>query len=179
MIEQIKKRERYKELASSIVCGYYGIDIGQPTRIREYVIARAMYYKILRANTNMSFQEIAKIFNKHHATVIHSIKQLEGIMEEDYSLRSDFLVINTKFTEAIEDIYSENLDELLTVKEESEEYYMLLSDFNDLNQRHRALRIAHKELIESNEKLNGRYKRLCDKYDERESYFYKNGYIIR
>lgn len=179
MIEQIKKRERYKELANSIVCGYYGIDIGQPTRIREYVIARAMYYKILRANTNMSFQEIAKIFNKHHATVLHSIKQLDGIMEQDYSLRSDFLVINTKFTDAIEKIYSENLDELLDVEEESEEYYMLLSDFNDLNQRHRALRIAHKELIESNEKLNEKYKRLKNKHEEREYYYQRNGYVLK
>lgn len=179
MIEQIKKRERYKELANSIVCGYYGININEPTRIREYVIARAMFYKILRSNTNMSFQEIANIFNKHHATVLHSIKQLEGIMEQDYSLRSDYLAINTKFTEAIEDIYSENLDELLDVKEESETYYMLLSDFNDLNKRHRALRKAHRQLVESNEELNGRYKRLKKKYDDREWYYHRNGFIIK
>lgn len=179
MIEQIKKREEYKELANSIVSNYYDIEISEPTRMREYVIGRSIYYKILRTNTNMSFQEIAKSFGKNHATILHSIKQLDDLMGHDYSLRSDYLAINNKFTEAIEHIYSENLEEFISTREDSEEYLMLLSDFKELNKRHRALRKSHKELIESNEKLNQKYKRLYDKYEERESYFYKNGYIIR
>jgi chromosomal replication initiation ATPase DnaA len=69
-----------------------------------------MYYKVLRANTNMSFQEIANTFNKNHATVMHSIKQLDGIMEMDYSLRSDYLSINDRFVQAIDDLYECNLD---------------------------------------------------------------------
>ena len=179
MIEQIKKRERYKKIANLIVCDYFNIDIKKPTRIREYVTARSMYYKVLRANTNMSFQEIANTFNKNHATVMHSIKQLDGIMEMDYSLRSDYLSINDRFVQAIDDLYESNLYNSDSEQIDFEAYRMLLSDYHELKTRHKALRVAHKQLVESNDKMNERFKKLKTIHEERERYYKRNGYVIR
>jgi phage regulator Rha-like protein len=179
MIDIVEKRKGFKQLAKAIVSEYYNLDISKPTRLREYVIARMMFYKLLRANTNMTYQEIADTFDKNHATVLHSVKNLDGIMEYDYSIRSDYLSVNSKFNEALDRIYNGNLEDLQEAKEQSDEYYMLLNDLNKLKQRYEALAKIHRDLVESNSLLNDKYKKLKNKHEEREVYYRDNGFIIK
>jgi len=67
---EVETQNKIKLLAKDTVCKYYGIDIAKRTRKREYVLARSMYYKLLRENTKMSFQEIAKETNVSISTAL-------------------------------------------------------------------------------------------------------------
>ena len=55
-------------------------------RQRIYVFGRAVLYKILREHLNMTLSDIAKVFNKNHATVLHSLKQLPFLLKFDKNL---------------------------------------------------------------------------------------------
>jgi|TARA_R110000796_G_C14393148_1_gene416679 hypothetical protein len=55
-------------------------------RKRIYVFGRAILYDILRKHLNMTLSDIAKVFNKNHATVLHSLKQLPFLLKFDKNL---------------------------------------------------------------------------------------------
>jgi hypothetical protein len=179
MIETIQENNRLKEIAKVLVSKYYNVEISEPTRLREYVIARGMFYKLLRDNSNMTYQDIANTFKKNHATVLHSVKNIEGIMEYDYSLRCDYLSLNSAFNFSLNTVYEMSLEESQADKEHSEEYYWLLNDFNKLKKNHNTLLNINKELVESNDLLNKKYKNLLKKHEEREVYYRDNGFIIK
>ena len=65
-----------------------GIDLIQNSKRRQriYVFGRAILYKILRKHLNMTLSDIAKVFNKNHATVLHSLKQLPFLLKFDKTL---------------------------------------------------------------------------------------------
>ena len=62
-----------------------GIDLMQNSKRRQriYVFGRAILYKILRKHLNMTLSDIAKVFNKNHATVLHSLKHLPFLLKFD------------------------------------------------------------------------------------------------
>ena len=53
-----------------------GYNIGGKTRARQVVYGRAIYFKICKDRTNLSLQEIGETLNLHHATVLHSIRNI-------------------------------------------------------------------------------------------------------
>lgn len=176
-LTEIETQNKIKLLAKDIVCKHYGIDIAKRTRKREYVLGRSMYYKLLRENTRMSFQEIANSFNKDHATALHSIKQLNGYMEVDVILRADFADINNTFLDSVDSGLLEKYNG--TPDEETPAYLKLLQDFYELKRRYNKLKRTHHESIETNTALNVKYRTLFAKHREREDYYYKNGFVIK
>lgn len=50
-----------------------GLDISRKTRKRQYVDARALYYKLSRENTDASLEEIGALVNRDHSSVVHSV----------------------------------------------------------------------------------------------------------
>jgi hypothetical protein len=58
-----------------------GIVLTKNTREREYVEARSLYFKLCRDFTSKSCSEIGRSLKKHHATVIHSVKNVYDIAE--------------------------------------------------------------------------------------------------
>lgn len=50
------------------------IDIRKNTRKEEYIMGRALYYKILRDFSDLSYKNIGKSLKKNHATVLHSLE---------------------------------------------------------------------------------------------------------
>ena len=66
------KPEKIKNLVESEL----GIDITSKSRKRELVYARAIYFKICKDRTSLSLQEIGETLNLHHATVLHSIRNI-------------------------------------------------------------------------------------------------------
>ena len=64
----------------------FQIDIHVNSRKEEYILARAVCYSILRDCLNMTYQQIAKVFNKNHATVIHAYNELPYMIKYNKSL---------------------------------------------------------------------------------------------
>jgi hypothetical protein len=52
-----------------------GLDLLSNSRKEEYIEGRAIVYYILRHKLGMTYQQIAKVFNKNHATVLHALKE--------------------------------------------------------------------------------------------------------
>lgn len=174
-IEQITLNKQTKKIALTIVNNYFNISINRNTRQRSYVLARSIFYKVLRDNTKMSFQEIASIFKKNHATVLHSIKQLEGYMEYDSSLRIDYITINRMFLDSIDKILTEKF---VDVEFDNPQYIDLLTSFNEIKNKYNKLKEIHNVLVVDSERINDKYKKLKESFDSRERYYKRNGYII-
>jgi regulator of replication initiation timing len=85
-----------------------GLDPRVNTRKREYIFARAVVYDILRKHLRMSLTDIAKVFNKNHATVLHSLKQLPYIIKYDPDIQLSYNNIVNNWLENVE-----NFDSLL------------------------------------------------------------------
>lgn len=174
-IEKIELNKQTKKLALTTVNNYFNISINRRTQKREYVLGRSIFYKLLRDNTGMSFQNIANTFNKNHATVLHSVKQLEGYMEYDSSLRIDYITINNIFLNCVDKLLT---DKFTDVEFDNPLYSNLLTSFNELKNKYEALKEMHNFLVIDSEKVNEKYKKLKEYSDERELYFEKNGYVI-
>ena len=144
MIKSPEEIKRVKEIANTLVSEYYALDISKDTRKREYVTARSMYFKLLRDNTRISFESIARDLNRDHATAMHNIKQIEGYMEFDPSLRMDYIRISNQFNLKLEAEANEDVED---------RYQELLSKYNELN-------IIKDSLISTNMMLQKKIEKL-------------------
>ena len=59
---------------ANAVCGF---DIRTNVRFKDYVYGRTLYYGLCRKHTNYSYSSIGRSVKKDHATVLHSLKNLE------------------------------------------------------------------------------------------------------
>lgn len=87
-----KKRELSIEEIQKRVANHYGIkisDIKSSKRMKALVLPRQIAMYLARQLTSYSYPEIGDRFGgKDHSTIIHAIKKIEKIMEEDFQLRS-------------------------------------------------------------------------------------------
>jgi len=65
------------EYFKSVVNNICGLDINNPTRQKDYVYARTMYYGLARKYSFYSLDVIGDSVGKDHASVLHSLKNLE------------------------------------------------------------------------------------------------------
>jgi chromosomal replication initiation ATPase DnaA len=65
-------------------------DITQHTRKREYVDARRIAYLIMRKLYGTPYYQIAKLFNRNHATVIYGVSTAQNLMDTDASFRENY-----------------------------------------------------------------------------------------
>ena len=79
---RINKQERTVEFIKSLVCKKHGYEdteiLSQKTRKADSKDLRYICMYLLCKNTTLGIQKIGKIFGKHHATVVHAKKQIEG-----------------------------------------------------------------------------------------------------
>ena len=66
-------------------------------RDRDFVEARAMYYKLLREYTNMTYFKIGKTVNKNHATVLHAANNFDWWLKQDEGLLNVYTKIKERF----------------------------------------------------------------------------------
>jgi chromosomal replication initiation ATPase DnaA len=80
----------------------FGLDIRTRSRKREYIYARAIYYKISREIYRKTLSEIGAGVNTNHATVLHSIKNVYPVIErfEPKVMESYFKLKDKVFFEA-------------------------------------------------------------------------------
>ena len=71
------------ELIKTITEDVTGMKLTDPARKKDLVTARAIYYKLARANTGKSLSVIGKLVGRDHASVLHGINSLNDWMEYD------------------------------------------------------------------------------------------------
>ena len=81
---------RYYQLEESVVKG--------PQRARDAVAARQIAMYLIRTMTNLSQDNIGKLFNRDHSTVIHSIAQVEQKMKKDPSFAETVKELKSNIT---------------------------------------------------------------------------------
>ena len=81
------------------ICRFYGLEesvIRGHQRIRDAVQARQIAMYLIRSMTNLSLDEIGKVFdNRDHSTVLYSIQQIEKKMKKDASFAETVKEIKT------------------------------------------------------------------------------------
>ena len=81
------------------ICRFYGLEesvIRGQQRIRDAVQARQIAMYLIRSMTNLSLDEIGKVFdNRDHSTVLYSIQQVEKKMKKDPSFAENVKEIKT------------------------------------------------------------------------------------
>ena len=56
-----------------------GLNLRGSSRVREFVYARSVYYKLCRELTSAGSLVIARLVGRHHATVLHGLKTFEVV----------------------------------------------------------------------------------------------------
>jgi chromosomal replication initiator protein len=75
-----------------IICTLTQVDWDQmkgKCRKREINDVRQIAMWIIRKGTSMSFYNVGKVFNRHHATVLHAVKSVENMIQTDNRYRAD------------------------------------------------------------------------------------------
>jgi chromosomal replication initiator protein len=97
-----KKRELSIDDIQKLVAGHYGIkisDIKSSKRMKALVLPRQIAMYLARQLTSHSFPEIGEKFGgKDHSTIIHAIKKIEKVMEEDFQVRSTINSLKKELT---------------------------------------------------------------------------------
>ena len=88
--DMLRRSNEYIPTPESIleyICKYYSLEeavIRGQQRIRDAVAARQIAMYLIRSMTNLSLDEIGKVFdNRDHSTVLYSIQQIEKKMKKD------------------------------------------------------------------------------------------------
>lgn len=84
--------ERITNNVMKVICNITQVEWDQmksKCRKREINDVRQIAMWIIRKGTSMSFYDVGKIFNRHHATVLYACKHVEGLIEIDNKYRSN------------------------------------------------------------------------------------------
>jgi chromosomal replication initiator protein len=74
----------------SVICNLTKMDWSEmkgKCRKRELNDIRQTAMWIIRKGTSMSFYDVGKVFNRHHATVLHAVKHVEALIQTDRMYR--------------------------------------------------------------------------------------------
>jgi hypothetical protein len=63
-------------------------------RKQELVFARQLSMMLMRQHTKLCLENIGKIFNRDHATVLHGIRHIENLAETEKSVKKQVIEIN-------------------------------------------------------------------------------------
>lgn len=73
-----------------------------PSRKRELVDIRQVFYFIMRSSTSMTFEVIGKMCGgKDHTSVLHGCKVVENVMSYDKAFQSKVITINNRFRKSL------------------------------------------------------------------------------
>ena len=97
-----RNRELSVEEILKKVSGHFNIkisDIKSAKRLKTVVLPRQIAMYLSRQLTSSSFPEIGERFGgKDHSTIIHAIRKIEKLMEEDFQLRSTIEKLKQEIT---------------------------------------------------------------------------------
>lgn len=88
--------------AQEVVEHYYQIKLNEKTRRFPYVEARAVYFKLVRDNSHLSFSKIGMPFGKDHATVLYLCNKIQDWMETDKNFLATFHLIQSAYEKILD-----------------------------------------------------------------------------
>ncbi len=150
------------ELIKNLVEEEFKVQIIRKTRRREYVEARAMYYKLLLDKKNMTLTEIAKTLNKNHATVLNAKRKLNDWMETDSNIASVYKALE-KRVDAMIGKFPDKFEKTTTERQ------LYIAEYEELESRYRALKGRHNLLLSEIERLTPNYNAYFKRFKELET----------
>lgn len=146
-----------------LVEDYYTLKIDSKTRKREYIEARAIYYKLLRDNSRMSLSAIGKTMNKDHATVLYTINKIDDWVQYDKQLRQDYETLTSRLKHAMM-LNPEQFKESINIEGFYEiEYKKLEEEYKKLEEKHNY--IVNNKIAEALVEEAKKYNTLANKYN--------------
>lgn len=96
-------KEKHIEGISRIVFNYFNIPlemIKEKNRNREFIVARQFTaYFIRKELAKITLKEIGSVFNLNHATVIHSLRNINDLVDVDSEYQKWHKELNAKMIE--------------------------------------------------------------------------------
>lgn len=127
-----------QELIKKIIDQYFNINIKRDTRKRQYIEARAFYYKFCRMYTKDSLNVIGVSMGRDHACVINALDRLDGFLTYDKRIIAYYSELQRLIKEALKGIDQDytyaSVEKLYEVRytEVSKKYKDLLARYNFL-----------------------------------------------
>lgn len=85
------KKNSAKILAlKAIVNSVLEVDVDSPRRLEDLIQARAVCYKIMRDDMYFTYNFIAKVFGKNHATVLHGYNEFPYMIKFNKTLEHNY-----------------------------------------------------------------------------------------
>ena len=148
-----------KDTIKQIVESYFEISISRNTRKRQYVEARAIYFKLCRIFTQLSLEQIGKSVNRDHASVLHGVKSINTWVQVDKRMNNNMRILKNKIIN-----YQKEKDETVELNESIVLKYIQLKE-----------QVKWQE--EMIQKLNTDLNEITIKHDKREKFYTKYGFI--
>lgn len=120
-----------EDIIKNVIEDYFKVKIKKQTRKKEYIEARAFYYKFCRQYTRGSLQSIGETVGKDHACVINGINRLEGWLTYDKRIIAYYNELEGLLREKLEDFD----DNFVFIK--ARELYEY--KYNDMKEKYRDL----------------------------------------
>lgn len=140
-------------ILSGLIKEHFGIDVSLPTRQRDVVNSRMVFYKILRDMGN-TWMSIARVHNKDHSTIIHAVNTFDDLVTIEPPLREQYILVKELF-------YAYKGDAMLAVKSRNDliQTTLALEKENDIYKKDMAILRAKLEVRENFEPI---LKKLSD-----------------
>jgi len=90
----------------NLVVSHTGLNLDSRYKTDPLIKARAICYKILKDECNMSYTYIGKQFGKHHATIMHSHREFKWMVKADKDMERKYNLILNLYKEE-KDQYTE------------------------------------------------------------------------
>ena len=74
----------------SLVNTYLNVNVDLKSKNRDLINARAICYKILRDECNMTNSAIARHFSKNHATILHAMNEFPYMLKADSIMKKEY-----------------------------------------------------------------------------------------
>ena len=143
------------KLLKEIVNQAFDLNVDHRSRKAEYITARAICYKILKEQCDMTSSFIGRQFNKNHATILHGLEEFPWMLKADREMEKTYRKILNKWLIKSEDCTDTNPS-------------LLKKDLLKLEERNNLLNLALIEIKEQVDKVsqdNKRYLALIKKLE--------------
>lgn len=99
-IERIFREGRikvHKDIVIGLCCQYFDVSLGEmvlPCRIEEIRLKRQKTIYLLRAFTRMSANQVGRLFNRDHSTILQSCRRIEDLLDTDPGIQKEIALLS-------------------------------------------------------------------------------------
>lgn len=120
-----------QEFIKEVIEGYFDLQLIRRTRRRDYIEARAFYYKFCQIYCKQTLSKIGRSLNRNHATILNAVNRLEGWLSYDKRLISYYTELDKIIRDGLRDI--DDQYDYVSVEQLYE------SKYNDLTEKYKEL----------------------------------------